>query len=716
MYTVNLIATFISTILVLFTAFFVLFKNRTIKSQAWNFYFLYNLVAAGIPGSIFLTYFMYDSPDLIIYNKTSQVFSIVFSAAVLNLSLTYPEREKKVPLYIPILVTLPAVIISVLILSTDLSLKSVKFEDWKLVRETGILYPIYAATSFLYFILSWVIFLINYIRTKIEAYRLQIRYVFLATSVFLTLTYIGSIFMPLLANNYTYYALAPSSASLASTFTLFYSVIAYNIMDIRTAIHKTAMYFVLSTTVFIPIAIIIYFTEHFKNIVNIPAEITAISSILAFVLFVYLFQPGIDRAFKRKIADIEYLTNRYIQKASRLKTLDELIKASAMELHQGLGLTRTLFFIYDEDSRGFKKSFDTSESEDEGMTIDRHFPLIIWFARNQEILALNRVYVDDQSFKPIREEVSEFFNKYDISSILPLYYENRIYGMLCLGKKENMKSLTPDELEKLEEFRIRSNDFIITALAYDKAKQDQFISRSLGLSGSILHASAADSLPQMKNMKFGSLIAPGYSRGVDYFDFLQPTQNSIGILLTDVSGLGINNALYSVLLRSVFHACINEAASPYIMIKRINLVLHDYTKGKGELVTAFYAFFDTDTKRLFYSNAGFPPAEVFRIERNDFDSLDTEGSPLGYKLNAEFGQGRTELKSGDICVIYSKSFINSKNSENESFGLLRLRNIVKEAKSKLPADIARNLKSAYENFMGIALQGSDITLLIIKIT
>ncbi|MCK7488723.1 MAG: hypothetical protein MZU97_26910 [Bacillus subtilis] len=42
--------------------------------------------------------------------------------------------------------------------------------------------------------------------------------------------------------------------------------------------------------------------------------------------------------------------------------------------------------------------------------------------------------------------------------------------MLCLGKKENMKSLTPDELQKLEEFRIRSNDFIITALAYDKAK------------------------------------------------------------------------------------------------------------------------------------------------------------------------------------------------------------------------------------------------------
>lgn len=716
MYTVNLIATFISTILVLFTAFFVLYKNRTIRSQAWNYYFVYNLVASGIPGCIFLTYYMYDSPDLIIYNKFSQIFSIIFSAAVLNLSLAYPEREKKVRFYIPLLLSLPAVIISILIFATDLSLKSVRFENWKLIRETGFLYPIYAATSFLYFILSWVIFIINYIKTKVEVYRLQIRYVFLATSVFLTFTYIGSIFMPLFAHNYTFYAIAPSLASMASTFTLFYSVIAYNIMDIRTAIHKTTMYFVLSTTVFIPIFIIMYATEKFSNLVIISPEIIAGSSVIAFVLFVYLFQPGIDRAFKRKITDIEFLTNRYIQKASRLKTLDELINISSIELLEGLGLMRTLFFIYDEETRGFAKKFDSSESSDGQVSIDRHSPLIIWFARNQEILPLNRVYTDDISFRPIREEVTGFFNRFDISIILPLYYENRIYGMLCLGKKENMKSLTPDELVKLEEFRIRANDFIITALAYDKAKQDQFISRSLGLSGSILQSSAANSLPQMANMKFGSLTAPGYSRGIDYFDFLQPTKNTLGILFTDVSGLGINNALYSVLLRSVFHSCVNEAASPYIIIKRINLVLHDYTKGKGELVTAFYAFFETDTKRLFYSNAGFPPAEVFRIEKNDFDSLDTEGSPLGYKLNAEFGQGRTELKSGDICVIYSKSFINSKNSNNESFGLLRLRNIVKESKSKLPADIAKSLKSAYENFMDISVQGSDITLLVIKIT
>jgi serine phosphatase RsbU (regulator of sigma subunit) len=158
-----------------------------------------------------------------------------------------------------------------------------------------------------------------------------------------------------------------------------------------------------------------------------------------------------------------------------------------------------------------------------------------------------------------------------VGSILPVYYENRIFGMLCLWKRDNGKNLTPDEIEHLEEFRIRFNDFIITVLAFDKAKKDQFITRSLELSADILSSSATRVLPNIKNIKFSSLIAPRYQRGFDYFDYIQPTENTLGLLCTDVSGIGVNNALYSVILRSVFHSCINEAASPYIIIKRINL-------------------------------------------------------------------------------------------------------------------------------------------------
>jgi sigma-B regulation protein RsbU (phosphoserine phosphatase) len=323
--------------------------------------------------------------------------------------------------------------------------------------------------------------------------------------------------------------------------------------------------------------------------------------------------------------------------------------------------------------------------------------------------------VDDDSFKSSRTEIAEFFDRYGIALILPFYYENRINGLLCLGLKDNLSGFSPDEVEKIYEYRARTNDFITSALTFDKAKKEQFISRSLNLSSDILEKASADKLPEMKNISFSSLTSPRYSKGVDYFDFLQPTRNSIGILCSDVSGIGINNALYSVILRAAFHGCINEAASPYIIIKRINLVLSEYTGGAGELVTAFYCYYDADSKRIFYTNAGFPPMEVFRIEKNDFDTLDTEGSPLGYDAMSEFGQGRTELKSGDICVIYSKSLINSRNNEGTPFGLLRLRGAIRESRGKHPSEIAFNLKKVYEKFMNKAHPDTDVTVLIMKI-
>lgn len=713
LYYINLTMALLCTIILLSTAFFVLFRNR--GGQSPVYYSQYNLAGAGIMGFIFLTYYSYDSQYALQFNRMSQVASVMFSGTLLNLSLTYPERDKKIHFYIPIACIMPAVIISLLIIFTDYSISSVRFENFRPVRTTGFLYPVYAGVSFLYFLISMGIFLYKYITVKIETYRLQIRYVVFATSIFITFTYIGSIFMPLLYDNYTLYVLAPTLTSIAATATLLYSVLAYNLMDIRTAILKAMVYLILTAVLFSPVITILYFSDIRLNLYTIPAEIKAISVAAAFMIFTFILQPRIGRTYRRNIYDIDNLTNRYIRKASMHKTLDELIETSVRDMCKGLSLTRGLFFMYNDSERIFKKIYDSKEGISANEDIERHFPLIKWFARNQEILTENRIYIDEESFGPIRAEVVEFFERYGIGSVLPVYSENRIFGMLCLGKRDNGKNLTPDEIEHLEEFRIRMNDFIITVLAYDKAKKDQFITRSLELSSDILSSSATHTLPNIKNIKFSSLIAPRYQRGFDYFDFIQPTENTLGLLCTDVSGIGINNALYSVILRSVFHSCVNEAASPYIIIKRINLVINEYTKGAGELVTAFYAFFDSTSRRIYYANAGFPPMEVFRLDKNDFDSLDTEGSPLGYDPLSEYGQGTSEMKAGDIGVLYSKSLINSKNSDGESFGLLRLHNIIREQKSRTPSDIVKSLKLSYEKFMGIALPDSDITVIVLKI-
>ena len=113
--------------------------------------------------------------------------------------------------------------------------------------------------------------------------------------------------------------------------------------------------------------------------------------------------------------------------------------------------------------------------------IERNASIIRWFVRNQDILQLSRVYTDDKSFAEVREEIAAFFNDNGIQVILPVYHERRLVGLLCLGVKETLAGYHSDEIDKLEQLHAKSNDFISTALTYQKAMQEQMVARTIDI-------------------------------------------------------------------------------------------------------------------------------------------------------------------------------------------------------------------------------------------
>jgi sigma-B regulation protein RsbU (phosphoserine phosphatase) len=347
--------------------------------------------------------------------------------------------------------------------------------------------------------------------------------------------------------------------------------------------------------------------------------------------------------------------------------------------------------------------------------VERNASIIRWFVRNQEILQLSRVYTDDKSFADVRDEIAGFFNENGVQVILPVYYERRLVGLLCLGVKETLAGFHSDEIDKLKYLHAKSNDFISNALSYQKAVKEQMISRTIDLSSAISQGAVPLSLPNIGNVKFGAFVIPKYVQGSDYFDFIRPGDQGVGVIATDISGIGVNSALNSVILRSAFHASIHDAPSTSTVMGNLNRVLYDYGRGKGGLVTAYYLYYDIKSMRLMYSNAGYPSLELFRIDKNNFDSLDAEGIPLGYDLNATYGSGRTGLVRGDIGVLYSKTLTNSKNQKGDEYGVLRLRGTVMENRTRNAADIAANIKTSFESFMGLSSPTSDVVLIVFKI-
>lgn len=715
MITLSLIASLSASVLLIIMALFVLIKGW--RSQVNRYYFFYNMWAFGILFSMFLTYLNYDAGNLVIFNRVTQASTVLCFASFFLMSFVFPRSDRDFPLYRSLLFLTPAFIIAFIAVYTDYTITSAYFVGDELVRDFRTFYTVYAIVAFSYLIAGALHFVIKYMRTKVAIHRLQMRYLFVGASIALILASVSSILLPRLFDYTFLYVIGPAAASFIVTFFLFYSVISYNLMDITTAVHKTVMYSVISMLILLPVYGIIKAKsldiQYFKIL---SFEVLAVLIVVIFVLFSVTVQPAVDSLFKRRQYAFENVVDRFILEMQELKDVDEILDRIIELLISSLGLKGSAFYLFDDEERHYsilKKNGHVFESSPD--FIERRHPLVRLLLRRYGLITLDHLYVDESLPDEIKRDLPVFFTENSIRIAIPVYHERRLLGILFLSEKETGAGFTPSEISKLEYFQQRSSVFISAAVAYKQAAKEQLVSRTVELSSNILSASIPVSVPSLEKIKFGAFMVPKYDKGADYFDFLIREKEGVGVISADVSGLGINSSFYNVLLRSGFRASADDCIYPEVVMQNINRLLYSYTRGAGELVTAFYFYMDFNSNRLFYTNAGYPGMELFRIEKNNFDTLDTEGIPIGYAEKPDFGTGRTNLVKGDIGLLYSKSLLNSKNSEGETLSLPELRGVITENRTRAAGDIAALIGRQYENFMGITVPESDIVVIVFKV-
>lgn len=714
----SIFVSLVASAMILFVVVFVLVKNW--RDQLMRYFAVFSASALGILFTMFLTYGFPDYFDLTQMNKITQLATLMTFSYLFVMSFIFPKSEKPFPFWITALIMLPAAVMGTAVVATDITITRAYFRDGVFIRDFNTAFPwytVYAVMAFAYVGSAFINFTRKYFVIKVEIYRLQMRYLFVGSSLSITLAAVFSIVMPRFFNYTELYVIGPSVASFFTIGALFYTIITYNLLDIRTVIHKTFIYVVISMLISLPIFGILFAVDRkLLFFGELPHYVTASAVVAVFILFSVYVQPAIDRVFKRKQYAFGSVVDNFVRDISGEKDLEDIIRRTVDTLHDGLALQRAFFILLNDRSRKYELYYYKGAGDSLQLSpLELNASIIRWFVRNQDILQLSRVYTDDSSFAEVRDEIAAFFNDNGIRVILPVYHERMLAGLLCLGAKETLAGYHSDEMRKLEQLHPKCSDFISTALTYQKAAQEQMVARTIDLSAQILSGATPGSLPNLGSIKFGAFVIPKYSTGCDYFDFIRPGEQGVGVIATDIAGVGVNSALYSVLLRSAFHASIQEAPFTSTVIGTINRILYDYNKGAVSLVTAFYLYYDIRSMRLMYTNAGFPALELYRIEKNNFDSLDTEGIPLGYDKDVVYGIGRTDLVRGDIGLLYSKTLTATKNQKGDEYGLLRLRNTIMEVKNRSVSEIASHIKESFESFLGLSSPASDVVVVVFKI-
>ncbi|HKW77354.1 MAG TPA: SpoIIE family protein phosphatase [Terriglobales bacterium] len=254
----------------------------------------------------------------------------------------------------------------------------------------------------------------------------------------------------------------------------------------------------------------------------------------------------------------------------------------------------------------------------------------------------------------------------------------------------------------------------------------------------IAHEVQAQLFPQAvsgtRTLELHGICRPARIVSGDYYDFLEYGPDQIGIAVGDISGKGISAALLMASIHSAVRAYEQEQIvsvssasaysgnpsavatrvappSPAHMLWLLNRHLYRTTQPE-KYATLFLGFYDGDTHRLTYSNAGHL-APILLGRDGSVRRLEAGGMVVGLFDAMQYQEETVELFPGDIFVAFSDGMTEPENEFGE-FGEDRLIESIAENRDLPLARISAQAVQAVKDWFGSTEQPDDITLVLAR--
>lgn len=201
--------------------------------------------------------------------------------------------------------------------------------------------------------------------------------------------------------------------------------------------------------------------------------------------------------------------------------------------------------------------------------------------------------------------------------------------------------------------------------------------------------------------------------GGDFYDFYITNSNTVAFLVADVSGKGIPAAMFMMKAKAIIKDLTESGLEPSEVFTKANEKLCE-NNDAGMFVTAWLGVLDISTGNLKFANAGHNPPLIKRLDK-DFEYLkDRSGMVLAGMDGLKYRKNETTLLPGEKIYLYTDGVTEAVNESEELYGEKRLLNIVCSVKNETAEKICSTVKKDVDNFVGVAPQFDDITMLCLE--
>ena len=247
----------------------------------------------------------------------------------------------------------------------------------------------------------------------------------------------------------------------------------------------------------------------------------------------------------------------------------------------------------------------------------------------------------------------------------------------------------------------------------------EYINKEIQIAKEIQRSLLPNEIPGADDYEIVTHYEAAKSVGGDYYDFFRVDQDTIGIVVADVSGKGVPGSMVMTMIRTALRTEARGIKDAAQVLTKVNEFMVNDVKN-GMFITVFYMILDTRMHTLNFASAGHTPMILHRDSTGKTFFLNPVGYPIGIQLpDPELFAKNIEcetiqLLAEDTLLLYTDGITEAMNPQKELFGEDRLvKTIEKSSKANLQL-VGDKLKATIGAFTGGVPQNDDITFVLIR--
>ncbi|MBE7473518.1 MAG: GAF domain-containing protein [Anaerolineales bacterium] len=388
--------------------------------------------------------------------------------------------------------------------------------------------------------------------------------------------------------------------------------------------------------------------------------------------------------------------------------LKEVLRAVAAAVLTLLEACQTRIYLYDAPSDTFTlaTTLDGAESVKIQVMQPRRDGLTARVARSGRYIAVPNVlehplYQSDAAMHGFQAIIGAPLKKgEEVLGVLNVFYDQP-------------HTFASDELDLLHLLATQAAVALENARLYElEVKQ---VEQELNIARQIQQGFFPEQIPTLPGWELAAICLPARETGGDFYEFVERTDATLGLVVGDVSGKSIQAAMLMAAAQSLVSAKGSDHRSPGKVMTETNRLLRKDVP-PGSFVAVSYALLSAGSGEVYLSNGGQLAPFLLPSQSEPILLIETPGDhlPLGIIADITYDELSISLAPGDSLIFCTDGLVERKDGAGQLFGFERMLAVLESLRGQPPQVVLEALLSAADTFANGIGPADDVTLVVVR--